>query len=504
MDVIIPAHNIKILSSSISTLSKIGKILYLEFDPLDGLTIRTLNDAKSSFCHFHFDVGFFERCTSSAATALASRSNNNDNNDNNNMSSSTNGGGEYSNLELGTRNSKVRNRNKGKDKRGRSRSNGNRNNRVYSRSRSRRRRTKKRSRSRSTPGTGTSSGSTHENDTTTDEEEEETAANKDEKYFCKIPIRNIVPILRPRKGTLSLRIKSVSTTASIFEMSSRNHHHDNENISDDSDNEEEEEEIGSRMQLSFEYQIQTDGIMRVMHKVGVSDAQGIIAIASKQHCSEIVTLPKIFLTMLDQVKSSTEVALTVNDGTKIVIASSFHYGDTTFINSCGEGGNVMMNASNAAILKTETSIDCSEFEDFQFMDDDAIQSVIDDEDDANNGDGGGTERHSTLNLPPDRGSEQVTLVFSIKEAKAMLQFCAASQFNYVDDEDARIIISFYWGGRPIIIETEGEAFHGELILATVDHSLLNGMNTRHTNVGSTHATSNTRRSSTGSSGAARD
>eukprot|EP00551_Chaetoceros_affinis_P019083 CAMPEP_0203719034 /NCGR_PEP_ID=MMETSP0092-20131115/3165_1 /ASSEMBLY_ACC=CAM_ASM_001090 /TAXON_ID=426623 /ORGANISM="Chaetoceros affinis, Strain CCMP159" /LENGTH=98 /DNA_ID=CAMNT_0050598321 /DNA_START=281 /DNA_END=577 /DNA_ORIENTATION=+ len=50
------------------TLAKIGKIqvLYMEFDPLDGLTISALNNATSAFVHFHFEVGFFERCSTSS------------------------------------------------------------------------------------------------------------------------------------------------------------------------------------------------------------------------------------------------------------------------------------------------------------------------------------------------------------------------------------------------------------------------------------------------------
>ena len=64
MDVVIPGHSIRTFSSSVATLSKIGNYLYIEFDPLLGLTLRTLNDAKSAFAEFHFEVGFFERCTS--------------------------------------------------------------------------------------------------------------------------------------------------------------------------------------------------------------------------------------------------------------------------------------------------------------------------------------------------------------------------------------------------------------------------------------------------------
>ena len=452
MDVIIPAHNLKILSSSISTLSKIGKILYIEFDPLDGLTIRALNDAKSSFVYFHFEVGFFERCSSSSndfALNGASNSNGNAN---------------------GSRRTRGRQRRSGNGRRS-NRSNaagevGTTSPQRYSRRRDRFRRRsrsrRKRSRSHDNESDNDSNGNNDENDSVVEE--------GDEKYLCKVPIKTIASILRPRKGVTSLRIHSSQSPPTVTNRSQ-----------EDEDDNYDDEEIGSHMQLSFEYNIQSDGIMRILHKVGVSNAEGIVALAPKHHCSEIVTLPKLLLTMFDQVKSTTEVALTVNDVTKKVVASSFHYGHQDGDDNEGNT-NIMLNATNAAILKTETSIDCHEFEDFHFMDSNDAQQCMEEEEE---GERDGEATSSSFPPPPEGVAEQVTLVFSIKEAKAMLQFCAASQASYVDDEDARVIVSFYWGGRPIIFETEGEAFRGELILATVDHSLLNGMNAaRYTTSGS--------------------
>ena len=52
--------------------------------------------------------------------------------------------------------------------------------------------------------------------------------------------------------------------------------------------------------------------------------------------------------------------------------------------------------------------------------------------------------------PPADVNEKVILVFSIKEAKAMLQYCAQTATSY-DDEG--VVLSFHWGGRPIVIET---------------------------------------------------
>ena len=62
MDVTIPPHNLRRFASSVSCLGRIGKDLYVSFDPLDGLTLSSLNEAKSAYGKFHFDPGFFERC----------------------------------------------------------------------------------------------------------------------------------------------------------------------------------------------------------------------------------------------------------------------------------------------------------------------------------------------------------------------------------------------------------------------------------------------------------
>ena len=68
MDCIIPGPSIRPFCAAIGCLSRIGKELYIDFDPIDGLSIRSLNDPKSVFGSFHFEPGFFERCTSVPVT----------------------------------------------------------------------------------------------------------------------------------------------------------------------------------------------------------------------------------------------------------------------------------------------------------------------------------------------------------------------------------------------------------------------------------------------------
>ena len=502
MDVIIPSHNLKILSSSITTLAKIGKVLYIEFDPLDGLTIRALNDAKSSFVYFHFEVGFFERCsTSSDVLSRRKRKIKRKKKNRNNVSTSDTGRRLLSRgrRSVGGRNSRRRTLSRG-------RAGGSSTSSSRKRSRSRTRSSRRRNdedgheyddedHSYENNGNAQNGGGGEEDNETNENGAGDDDESADEKYLCKVPIRTIAAILRPRKGVTSLRIRSTFSSPTNRTCTAHNNNHDDDDTTDSmSFDEDDDEEMGSQMQLSFEYQIQSDGIMRVLHKVGVSNADGIIAIAPKTHCSEIITVPKVLLTMLDQVKSTSEVLLTVNNNRKKVLASTFDYGDTVR-NSGENGNNALLTVTAPSILKTETSIDCNEFEDFHFMDEGAIENVLEDEKNERNrnaessgstsSSAGGTGS-SLPPAPPEHVGEEVKLVFSIKEARAMLQFCASSQTSYLDDEDARVIVSFYWGGRPVIIETEGDAFHGELILATVDHSLLTGIRARYTNAATTN------------------
>ena len=66
MDVTIPSHSIKTFAAAISALSRVSgsnKDLYLDFDPIEGLFLRSINDAKSAYMQFHFEAGYFERCS---------------------------------------------------------------------------------------------------------------------------------------------------------------------------------------------------------------------------------------------------------------------------------------------------------------------------------------------------------------------------------------------------------------------------------------------------------
>ncbi|VEU45320.1 unnamed protein product [Pseudo-nitzschia multistriata] len=74
MDVIVPGPSIRPFCAAIGCLSRIGKELYIDFDPIDGLSVRSLNDSKSVFGSFHFEPAFFDRCRSARASVDPARS----------------------------------------------------------------------------------------------------------------------------------------------------------------------------------------------------------------------------------------------------------------------------------------------------------------------------------------------------------------------------------------------------------------------------------------------
>ena len=102
MDCIVPGHSVKSFCAAISCLTRVGKEIYFEFDPIDGLTIRALNDSKSAFCCFQFEPTYFLRCTLACFTGhdddhlrrrkkkRQKRSNRKNNDDDNNNSNDEN------------------------------------------------------------------------------------------------------------------------------------------------------------------------------------------------------------------------------------------------------------------------------------------------------------------------------------------------------------------------------------------------------------------------------
>jgi hypothetical protein len=189
MDCIIPSHSVRPFCAAIACLSRIGKDLYLEFDPVEGLTLRALNEAKSAFASFLWEPSFFERCS---APPL----------------------------------------------------------------------------SRKRPA---------------DDDDDDEGC-----FSCRVPLRAMAAVVRPRRNVLSLRVYS--------EITNEQQHY-----------------------LTFEFQIQKTGLLTVVHRMSVAeDSNRIVATMPKEGGSELVASPKVLLKMLEPLhKKSPEVAFIINDVYKV-------------------------------------------------------------------------------------------------------------------------------------------------------------------------------------------
>jgi len=492
MDITIPPHNLKRFTAAITCLGKIGKDLYLSFDPLEGLILSSLNEAKSAFGKFHFDSTFFERCSAPAtAAACAPPSGRGGANRNNNSAEDDDDDEFYDSSRYVCRvpvrsvHSILRPRKGVCSLRIRSEGTDDSGNHFGLNNKRRRRHPRRQQQQRSDNGEG---------DDNDDEEEEEEER-------------------RPYSSSSARRRKKRRSNKK--NNSDNNNNNNNNNNADTDKNTSSSEKGNDKMMLSFEFFIERPaasnqnrnnnhnnnvmegigggggggGTFRVLHKVGVTDANGITLSAStrKRDRSEIVSPPKLWLRLLDPLRRTAEVALTIDDELKVVTATSFHpaeiHGGGGGNNHTEENAVLQAAAAKAAVLKTETSTGTEEFDEYDFRnnrgrkkkrrrrrqgDDDGDDDEDTDDDNENNDE----EEERENDRPPPDVNQKVILVFSIKEAKAMLQFCAQTNSTFHDDGDALSILSFHWGGKPIVIETDGDSFSGELVLATLHHGMI--------------------------------
>ena len=468
MDVILPSHSLRTFAAAVTALTKIGKEGYLDFDPLDGLILRTLNDAKSAYAQYRFAPEFFERCSAppTAVSGLGGKKRK--------MAGGGNGIGS------GSGGGRQRHRKVGRGGAGGGSG---------------------RSRSRSRGGSG-------DDDTEEDDDDEHCNVNAtatqdsedDDRFLCRVNLRTLHAVLRSRKGVHTLRIRSLGvggdpdgSSPTQTQTQTRDGGNGNNGSGNHADNGNDQASSGTRLQLSLEFLVEspkTGGTLRIVHRLSVSDAEGVTAVASRSACSELVTSPNVFLRLLDPLKRTNEVALTVDDVGQTVTATSFHHGDAVTTGGGGNGINggngggiennaVLRNAAaSAGVLKTEASIGVEEFVEYHWRDDRKEDELGGGDDDDEETGGGGGRRNDSQdddaippgNPPPSKVNEEVTLVFGIKEARAMLQFCAAAS----TDVEMDAVLCFHWGGRPVVVEAEEEEgrFSAELILATLDHQLV--------------------------------
>ena len=460
MDITIPPHNLKRFTAAITCLGKIGKDLYVSFDPLDGLIL--------SFGKFHFDPTFFDRCSAPpvVVSTAASAASDDDKDDDEFYDSSryvcrVPVRSVHAILRPRKGVCSLRIRSEGMDDEG--------NHFGLNRKRKRRRNNQKQQHR----GGGGGDNDNDENDN--DEREQQRPYS----------------VRRNRKKRKS------------------NKRNNNNNDNGDTENTDGLANNNDKMMLSFEFIIEHitknnqngsnsgssgygggDGTFRVIHKVGVTDANGIKLSAStrKRDRSEIVSPPKLWLRLLDPLRRTAEVALTIDDELKVVTATSFHPGEIQQQQqhtSTEDNAVLQAAAAKAAVLKTETSTGTEEFDEYDFRNNRGRKKNRkkkrrngggggrdDDDNDDDTDDDNEEDEERESEIPPPDVNQKVILVFSIKEAKAMLQYCAQTNSTFHDDGDALSIISFHWGGKPIVIETDGDSFSGELVLATLHHGMI--------------------------------
>jgi hypothetical protein len=203
--------------------------------------------------------------------------------------------------------------------------------------------------------------------------------------------------------------------------------------------------------LSFEFQMQREAgaIVRIIHRVGFAPAQSVAAVASTESASELIVQPQVLLTMLEPLKRATEIALLVNETHKLVSSVTFAHDDIA--------QDASSNLAKPTSLKTETSIGYDELIDLEYVSH-PDESFQDDP------------------IPPPADlKEQVVLVFTLKEFKSMLQFCSQAV-----NQSLPVSISFFWGGKPMVVKANAEGFSAQLVMATLDHKLMASMKTSST------------------------
>jgi Rad9 len=366
MEIVIPSHSIRLFGAAISSLSRIGSSdLYWEFDPITGLELRTLNDAKSAYAWVHFEPSFFERCTTNAATHA---------------------GPTAATMPLAATTDGASN--------------------------------KKRH---------------HASYDSDDEGDNDSASNSNqgsaERFTCRVVFKALSPVVRPRKNLHSLRICSTQGSGGIL-----------------------------CLDFEFTTRQRNDALLTAVHRVRITQAAGVSVVVSTDGASEIVVVPSVLSRLLDPLQRTMEAALIVrNNGgsNSSVSASSFHHSDTTSALS-NATNNAILQASSASLLKSETACGCDEFLDFDF---------VSNRDTLGNSDAGVKDDDM-----PEEVNQEVILVFSLREAKAMLQFCCM-QLELV------VNVTFHWGGRPLVMKASTDTYSIQLVLATLDYKLLTSMRT---------------------------
>lgn len=418
MDVVLSASSVKLFSSAIACFSRIaggsGTVgssdIYWEFDPITGLEIRTMNDAKTAYACMTYQPTFFLYCSTSSEHILDD-----------------------------------------------------------------------------------TQSDTRSNDPSSSASSQRSSSEMKRTLTCRIALKALIPIVRYRKNVDTVRIRSCALTQHDtntdddrvlgleFIFTFRNDDAHNESSSSHTRRNPTRHHNATAEPQIAEHQ------RRAIHRVHVVDTTVVSVVLPTDHSlppsSELVVAPMVLLRLLEPLQRTVEVALIVrsgrrnatneddddatlmtnpqdrNEGIGSVSVSSFHHSDTIQNEDPANGGefdlpnnNAILQATTASLLKTETACTAEEFVEFDFISDRRLANAVD---------------------MPDTVNEEVILVFSIKEAKSMLQLCSTLSQH----QQPLVHVSFHWGGKPMKLQTQTDTYTIQLVLATLDYQLLTSMRT---------------------------
>jgi Rad9 len=219
-----------------------------------------------------------------------------------------------------------------------------------------------------------------------------------------------------------------------------------------------------------------DTLIRIVHCIPASDADAVSAVLdSSMVPSELACHPRTLLRLLEPLsrfKNVTEVALVIQKNSNVLTAQSFHHTDKyRVVRQVPKQAQQEASAPPAAapapsaapmlqwvqrerdasrVVKTEASMSVEELERFVFQDDRQQRDEGDDDDD-----------DDLLRDVPDHVNDGVVLVFPVKEARAFLQFGAAFASSTQSSSASLVagttsldsaVVQFHWGGKPVVME----------------------------------------------------
>lgn len=396
MDVVLSASSLKLFTSAVACFSRIaggsGTVgssdIYWEFDPITGLEIRTMNDAKTAYACMTYKPNFFLYCSIPSEHMLDD-----------------------------------------------------------------------------TQSDSLSVGNDHSSSS------QRSATEMKRTLTCRIALKALVPIVRFRKNVDTVRIRSCALQ-----------HSDDDRVlglefiftfrKEDASSHESRRNPTHLHNTTGEPQ-HTEGQRMAIHRVHVVDTTVVSVVLPTDRTlpppSELVVAPMVLLRLLEPLQRTVEVALIVRSGRNSmndngmempvqgsVSVSSFHHSDTIQNEDLTTGepdttnNNAILQATTASLLKTETACTAEEFVEFDFIADRQEDNVD----------------------TPETVNEEVILVFSIKEAKSMLQLCST-----LSQHLPLVHLSFHWGGKPMKLHTQTDTYSIQLVLATLDYQLLTSMRT---------------------------